>query len=355
MSAPSGIYSKSYEDEIAIARTPIERLALIIGSILLLVFPLITPTYYSVVAIYIFIAIISSIGLNILTGFAGQVSLGHSALMAVGAYAAAVAARYAGLQFLPAIFIGGLAAACAGFVFGAPSLRIKGFYLAISTLLAHYIIFFIIHLPSVAPLLGVPHGFILPDVALGPFTISGTFRNLYFYYIALGLAVFSIITAHNLMRSRIGRAFVAIRDNENAAEVLGINVYRYKLLAFTISSFYAGLAGATYVYFVRVIIPGHFELRVTIEYIAIILLGGLGRIWGSILGSFIIIILSEGIRYITVTYLYVISPEVSAYVEAFKLVIYGAIIIVIILTEPYGVVALLRKVKQYFKLWPFRY
>ncbi|MDW8041575.1 MAG: branched-chain amino acid ABC transporter permease [Nitrososphaerota archaeon] len=355
MSAPSGIYSESYEDEIAIARAPIEKVALTISSILLLSLPLISPSYFMVVAIYIYIAIISALGLNILTGFAGQVSLGHAALMAVGGYAAAAASKYLGLQFIPAIFIGGFAAAGAGFILGVPSLRIKGFYLAISTLLGHYIIFFIIHLPSIAPILGVPHGLILPDVGLGPFTISGPQRNLYFYYIALGLAVFAIITANNLMRSRIGRAFIAIRDNENAAEVLGINVYKYKLLAFTISSFYAGLAGATYVYFVRVIIPGHFEFRIAIEYIAIILLGGLGRIWGSILGSFVIIVLGEGVRYITTSYLNVVFPGVSAYVEAIKLVIYGGIIVTIILTEPYGMVALLKRVKQYLKLWPFRY
>jgi len=350
-----GIYSTKYEDELIFARTPFQKICLILGLVFLLSIPWIASPYYMVVLIFIYIAIIGAIGLNILTGFAGQISLGQAALLAVGAYTAGALAVYLGFPFLLAIIVSGLVTAGFGAIIGIPSLRIKGFYLAITTLLAHYIVFFILHLPWVAPHLGVPHGFLLPPVSFGPIKIPPAHQNFFFYYFTLGSAAFATWTAANLMRSKLGRAFVAIRDNDNVASVLGINVFRYKLLAFIISSFYVGVAGAIYAFYVRQIVPGHFDIRVTIDYIAMILVGGLGRIWGSILGAVIIILLSEFLRLFTTVYISPIFPELVAYVEALKLILYGGIIIFMVIVEPLGVVALLRRVKEYFKLWPFRY
>jgi len=355
MAGPCGIFNTDYSEDLKLIRTPLQKISFTLGLMFLLMFPFILSARYVIWTIWICIAIVGAIGLNILTGFTGQISLGQVALMAVGAYGAGVSAVYLGMEFLPSLLIGGLLATAVGIVFGLPSLRIKGFYLAITTLVAHYLVFFILHLPSVAPVVGIPHGLRLPPVRFATFEVPSEHKIIFFYYIMLIIAILAVYLGNNIVRSKVGRGFIAIRDNDNAAEVLGINVFRYKLLSFAISSFYAGTAGALYVYFFGVILPGQFDFGIAITYIAMILIGGLGRIWGSIVGATFMQLLSEGLRTVTTSYLAPMFPSISGLVAALNLALYGGIAILIILVEPNGLVALLKRVKEYLKLWPFRY
>lgn len=355
MSRPSGIFDEKYEQDYIIIRTPIQKIAFASCLSAFLIGPLVLSSYLMVLLSFIFIAIIGALGLNLLMGYTGQISLGQAALMAVGAYTCAWSTIFLGLDFISSVIIGGLSTMLMGLVIGIPSLKIKGFYLAITTLLAHYLIFFILSLPQLEPIVQPWYGLRLPRTKIFLFEVPSEYRVTIFYYILFTSAVLAIITCNNIVRSKLGRAFIAIRDNDNVAEVLGVDVFKYKLLSFAISSFYVGVAGALYAYYVKIIVPGHFDIRVTIEYIAMILIGGLGRIWGSILGAIILILLSEVLRITVSVYLTPVFPAAAGLLDPLRVMIFGSIIILIIILEPQGFVALLRRIKEYFKLWPFRY
>jgi len=356
MSRPSGIFDVRYEQDMQLIRTPLQKITLVLGLSLIISLPFFAGNYWVTTLIFVYIAIIGALGLNILIGYSGLISLGQAAFMAVGAYSALVYDKFLGLQFIPSLLLAGLTSAGAGVVFGLPSARLRGFYLALTTLVGHFIVLFIIYTPWVAQYIGVPHGILMPNVRLGPLELPSEYRLLSFYYITLAAASLFALATANLFRTRTGRALVAIRDNDVVAELVGINTYRYKLMAFAISSFYVGIAGALYAYYLRVLVPGYFDFRVTIEYIAMILLGGLGRVWGSILGATFIVLLSEGLKLIVSNIIVpIVGVGAASLLEPLRLSIFGAIIIIMILLEPYGIVNLLRRIKEYFRLWPFRY
>jgi branched-chain amino acid transport system permease protein len=192
--------------------------------------------------------------------------------------------------------------------------------------------------------LGIPYGTSMPNVRIGPFELPSGYRIQGFYYIALAFAAAFLLMTSNIFRTRIGRAFVAVRDNENVAKLIGIDTFRYKLLSFAISSFYAGFAGALLAYYMVILVPGYFTIQVTVEYIVMILLGGLASIWGPVIGAASVELLSEVLRMATGALTPIVGlTYASSILEPMKLVIYSAIIITIVILEPYGMMSLFRK------------
>ena len=350
----TGVFKTSYASDMALYPLPIARGTVIALLMLFIVIvPLAFGEYYLSIINLVLISIVGALGLNILVGYTGQISIGHAAFMSVGAYTAANLAVRAGLPFWITLPAGGLMAALVGAVVGIPSLRIKGLYLAIATLAGQLIIEWIInHVPWISG--GTQASIQVPRPSLFGYELK-TQGELYFFL--LFFTLIAIVAALNLVRSRIGRAFVAIRDQDIAAEIIGIDIFRYKLIAFAISSFYAGVCGVLYTYYFGIANYEQFQLGVSIEYLAMIIIGGLGSVLGSILGAAFVALLPLVIRTVmeSVGGYFFAANEMSTVVSSMRLVIFGALIIVFLVMEPEGLNRLWRNIRNYFRVWPFSY
>jgi branched-chain amino acid transport system permease protein len=284
-----------------------------------------------------------------LTGFTGQISLGHAAFIGVGAYTSAILITRLGFSFWLSIPFAGLVAALAGMIIGIPSLRVKGLYLCIATLAAQFIFEFIfIHWESMTK--GIT-GINIPSPRIGSLEFI---TEKEFYWITLFFVVLGVGYARNLVRSRMGRAFVAIRDRDLSAEIIGINLFRYKLSAFAISSFYAGVAGALWVTFLKVVTPDHFPFILSIQYLAMIIVGGLGSVLGSIFGAIFITLTPELLNYLSeIVKMY--APGHEEIFVPMKEVIFGLLIVLFLIFEPRGLAEIWNRIKNFFRLWPFSY
>jgi branched-chain amino acid transport system permease protein len=350
----SGVYKTTYAADMALYPLPVARWTV---AFFLLLFAVILPLslhdyYLSIINISL-IAIVGALGLNILVGYTGQISVGHAAFMSVGAYTAANLAVKLGLPFWVTLPAGGLMAAFVGAIVGIPSLRIKGLYLAIATLAGQLIIEWIInHTPAISG--GAQASIQVPRPTVWGYEIR-TQGHLYFFL--LFFAALAILATLNLVRSRIGRAFVAIRDQDIAAEIIGINIYRYKLLAFAISSFYAGVCGVLYTYYLGIANYEQFQIGVSIDYLAMIIIGGLGSVLGSILGAVFVTMLPIVLRLLMepLAGLFFSSGEMSSVIASTRLVLFGALIIFFLVVEPEGLNRLWRNIRNYFRVWPFSY
>jgi branched-chain amino acid transport system permease protein len=349
-----GVLKTSYEADMALYPLPIARWTVAaVAVIFVAVIPFTLDEYYLSVANLVFVAIIGALGLNILVGYTGQVSIGHGAFMSVGAYTAANLAVRLGSPWPVNLLAGGLMAAAVGAVVGIPSLRIKGLYLAIATLAGQVIIEWIInHVTFISG--GVQASIDVPRPRLGSMVL-GTQRAMYFFLLAF--VVLAVVGTLNLVRSRIGRAFIAIRDQDIAAEIIGINIFRYKLLAFAISSFYAGVTGVVYTYFLGIANYEQFQIGVSIDYLAMIIIGGLGSVLGSIFGAAFVTLLPIVIRRAMEAFGGVFfAPEtVLNLIPNLRLMLFGALIIFFLVVEPEGLNRLWRNVRNYFRIWPFAY
>ena len=349
-----GVLKTTYEADMALYPLPIARWTVgVLAVLFFLVVPMTVHEYYLSLANLVWIAIIGALGLNILVGYTGQVSIGHGAFMSVGAYTAANLATRLGSPWPVNLLAGGLMAALVGAVVGIPSLRIKGLYLAIATLAGQLIIEWTInHVTFISG--GVQASIEVARPRVGPMVLS-TQRDMYYFLLVLvGLAIVGTL---NLMRSRIGRAFIAIRDHDIAAELIGINIFRYKLLAFAISSFYAGVTGVLYTYFLGIANYEQFQITVSIDYLAMIIIGGLGSVLGSIFGAIFVTLLPIGIRYAMEAFGGVFfSPQtVLNLIPNLRLMLFGALIILFLVVEPDGLNRLWRNIRNYFRVWPFAY
>jgi branched-chain amino acid transport system permease protein len=349
---PCGNFNETYEEELTIFETDYGRLAMLIGIILLFaVIPFISSAYLLYVINIIGIYAIAAIGLNLLIGYTGQISLGHGAFFGVGAYSAAIFATKVHFPFIVAVPLAGLITAIAGMIFGLPSARLKHLYLCIATLASQFILEYVF--VQWESLTGGAAGISIPSASLFGIDL-GSDRN--FYYVIFFCFVVMAWMAVNLIRTRYGRAFIAIRDNDQAAEGMGIPIFQYKLLSFAISSFYAGFAGALFAYYMISITPEPFNLWLSIEYIAMIIIGGLGSIPGAVFGTVFIITLSEILSHIT-EFLMNMSPSIGGAITIAPLreFIYGLAIILFIIFEPKGLAEVWRIVRSSFRLWPFSY
>src|ERR1043165_4457425 len=350
----SGVFKTSYRADMALYPLPIARwtVAAII-ALFAIVLPLSLGEYYLSIINLVLIAVVGALGLNILVGYTGQISVGHAAFMSVGAYTAANLAVHLHLPFWVTLPAGGLMAAFIGAIVGIPSLRIKGLYLAIATLAAQLIIEWVInHTPAISG--GAQASIEVPRPTLFGYQIK-TQGQL--YYFLLFFAALAILATLNLVRSRIGRAFVAIRDLDIAAEIIGINIFRYKLLSFAISSFYAGVCGVLYTYYFGIANYEAFQIGVSIDYLAMIIIGGLGSVLGTILGAIFVTMLPIVLRLAMEPLggLFFNAGELSSVIASTRLVLFGCLIIFFLVVEPEGLNRLWRNIRNYFRVWPFSY
>ncbi|HOI73924.1 MAG TPA: branched-chain amino acid ABC transporter permease [Syntrophales bacterium] len=349
---PCGNYRERYDQELTVFETDFGRLWAVIGLVLLFVaVPFVSSPYLMHVLNMTGIAAIAAVGLNILVGYTGQISLGHGAFVGVGAYAAAVLATRWNVPFLAAVPAAGLIAAGVGMVFGIPSGRLKGLYLTIATLAGQFIIeYVLVHWESVTQ---GTMGITVPPADILGWSIAGD--RSFFYAIFLVLAGM-IWMAVNLMRTRYGRALVAIRDNDRAAEGMGIPVFPYKLLAFGISSFYAGVAGALWAYYLVSITAEPFNMGLSVEYIAMVIIGGMGNMAGAVFGAVFITGLNEVLRFVTELVMNMgLLSEYGLNLAPLREFTFGLAIVLFILLEPRGLAEVWRIVRSSFRLWPFSY
>jgi branched-chain amino acid transport system permease protein len=344
-----GDFRVSYRSDERIFDTATPIIALVPFLGLLALMPLVAGTYWLDVLNRIGIAVIGAIGLNILVGFTGQISIGHAAFLAVGAYATAIFEVKAGLPFWLAIPLAAVATSVFGLLFGIPSLRLKGLYLAIATLAAHFITTFaIIHWESMTS--GVL-GFNVPPPTVFGFALDSDGR---IFYLIFALAIPAVFFAKNLFRTKVGRAFIAVRDRDVAAEVIGVSLYRYKLLAFVISSFYAGVAGGLMAHHSKILFPDAFTLLVAIDYLAMIIIGGMGSIIGSVYGAAFMTLLPEVLK-LSATSLTGVYPNAFGLIASARDIVFGLAIIFFLMYEPQGLARIWFRVRSYWKLWPYAY
>ncbi|MBW1786436.1 MAG: branched-chain amino acid ABC transporter permease [Deltaproteobacteria bacterium] len=342
-------YKVSYRDEIKLYQTTFVKFCILIFFVFLVLFPHMFDRYVIYLANLCGIAIIGTLGLNILVGNTGLISLGHAGFLAIGAYTSALCITRLNMPFLVSIPVGGLVAALAGLIVAIPSLRLKGLYIAVTTFAFGFIVeHVIVRWETVT---GGSDG-----VALPPANVMGIEldTDLRFFYLLMVLVALMTAFARNLFRTRIGRALVAIRDHDVSAQVMGIELARYKIMAFSISSFYAGVAGALFASYMQFITFEHFTLHLSIEYLAMIIVGGLGSILGSIYGAIFMTLLPEGIRLATDvvrdTY-----PLFTTRFAALTTVVNGLIIVLFLVFEPDGLYGRWKTIKAYWHNWPFTY
>jgi branched-chain amino acid transport system permease protein len=322
---------ESYREDVRFARKPITRALLGLLLAALAAFPWLAPEYMIFLVTLVALYAIGVMGQNILIGYTGQISFGQAGFLAIGAFGFGHL-RGAGMPFLVALLGAGLLAAAAGVLVGFPSLRLKGPYLSIATLgfgIAVYQVFV-----NYEVLSGGRSG--LAIARLTPMFGLSSARWEYYVYVLL-LAAFTLAT-YNLISSYVGRAFIAIRDSDIAAEVNGINLTRYKLLAFAVSSFYTGVHGALYAQVLGHIEPQIFNVLESITLFVAVIVGGLASIEGSILGAVFVLVV----------------PKVLADFREMVPVVYGVAILAVLIFEPLGLFGRWLKTRLYFQLWPFR-
>lgn len=362
----------SYEQDLAMFNTSGKRLGVgvIVGAALLL--PFLLRDDVLLILAFGMVAAVGAIGLNLVTGYAGQVSLGHAFFIGLGAYTASViggdpAGRAIGLGLPMIVWLpaAGAVAALAGLLVGPIATRLRGLYLAIVTL---GLVFLGEHIfkeaRSITGGLGVGRRGPVLEIFGYPFYEGGTF--LWFdasriqkqYFLALGFLIVFAVLGRNIARSRVGRAFSAVRDRDIAAEVIGVELTKHKVLAFTLSSFFAGVAGAMFYGIAGVVEPGGFNLLLSVQYIAMILIGGVATISGSIMGALFITSLGRISQEIASTLPFV-SHQVGGggILNVFQLeaILYGLLIIGFLIFEPRGLVGIWFRVRNYWKAWPFSY
>jgi len=345
----AGQFKTSYEADGQILPIRQDRIALIATvAVALLVLPLAASPYMlSAILIPFLIFSLAALGLNILTGYAGQLSLGTAAFMAVGAFASYnFVLRVPGLPLLAAFALGGLCAALVGMAFGLPSLRIRGFYLAASTLATQF--FVVWCLTKIGWLTNYSSSGVITAQKM---EILGYAFDTPARKYLLVLAVVAILTllAKNMIRSNVGRSWMAVRDMDVAAEVIGIRLMHTKLLAFAVSSFYCGVAGALYAFaYLGTVEPEAYNLDLSFRILFMIIIGGVGSVLGSYLGAAFIVLLPVFLN--IVAHGLALPTSVASNLE---LMVFGALIIFFLIVEPHGLARLWQIGKEKLRLWPF--
>jgi branched-chain amino acid transport system permease protein len=348
MGSRSGVFIENYAQDMAVIRGGKHWTVLGIFLILLITLPVYLSDQWLTILTMIGIAVISVHGLNILTGYCGLISIGHVGFMAVGGYTSAILAAKLGWPFGATLVCGALAAGIAGLIFGLPSLKIKGFYLIMATISAHYIIIWLIL--QLRPLTGGADGFSVPIPKLLGFEFAS---KASYYYLVMVFAALATILAMNLTRTRVGRALVAIRDNDLAAEVMGINLWVYKLQAFFIGCVYAGVAGVLLIHYYAWASTDLFPFMDSVWYLGMLIVGGMGSTSGAIFGAVSLKLLDELITMVGPV-VAALFPAVAAQAAAsMGLITRGLVIILFLIFEPRGLAHRWEMIKDYFKVWPF--
>lgn len=294
----------------------------------------------------------AALGLNLLMGWAGQIHLGYAAVMAIGAYTSIHSVR-AGVPFGLALILAGLASAAVGFVFGAAALRVKGLYLAVTTLAMQSIVdWTIVHVPAISG------GSQATLQAPAPYVLGWTIdTDAGRYWFALAICAVVTMFVLNVNRTSLGRALVAVREKDFAAAIIGVNPFKYKLLAFWCSSFIGGVAGAVLAFcYYRAVTPEQFHLEVSIQAVAMVIVGGLGSVLGSFFGAGLVLLAPIFLNNFVGALSQALGlPLYAEVISHIPLVLYGALIVGFLLYEPLGLAKVYDNVRNYFLVWPFRH
>src|SRR5436190_3803088 len=350
---PAGDFRTTYAADTVIFPTAAGRYAAIAAVVLLCLAPLALSQYWLSILIQIGYMAIAALGLNILVGFTGQISIGHAAFFGLGAFTSAYLSSKLPVPVFFAIPLAGLITAVVGLVFGLPAARLKGLYLAIATLAAQYILldFF-----SRADWFT---GGTVPAVA-EPFRIFGfTLRGdrRYFYVVLVYLVICYVLTT-NLMRTRDGRALVAVRDHYLSAEIMGINLTKYRTLSFGLAAFYAGIGGALYAHYQEVVSNEGFTIDRSILFLAMVIIGGLGSVMGTLMGTVFMVLLPEAMEWVSAALRGGPIDQALALrnnIAFLREIAIGLVIVLFLVFEPDGLVHRWRRIKAYWKLYPFSY
>jgi branched-chain amino acid transport system permease protein len=362
---PSGVFDTTYAQDISINRTRFDKWLANGLFVFLLLIPLLTiegplgaslfPQSWIGVINRIAIFAIAVQGLNVLVGYTGQISLGHAAFMAVGAYSSAIFARNLDMSFWIALPLSALFTGLIGLIFGLPSLRVRGFYLAMATLAAQFIIPWILRYP-LAELTGGSRPLSVPEPML--FGLSFAHENAMFYII-VPLAVLLSLAVRNIIRTRVGRAFVSVRDNDLAAELLGINVFSYKLQAFFLSAMYAGIAGCLLAFESNSLSLDKFLLDRSIEMLAMLVIGGAGFPLGPLFGVAFVNLLTQNIIPAIIPPLKSILPGLLPFINPINIdaalapTLFGLALMAFLIIAPRGLAHRWEILKIAWKLRPF--
>ena len=350
MDLPCGTRNYDYARDMAVLRTKTHWVLFIALLLILFTAPLYLSNSWLSRCNLIGITIIAITGLNILTGYCGQLSIGHAGFMAVGAYTTGILTGKLGMPFLAGLVCSGFSAGLIGLIFGLPSVRVKGFYLAITTIAAQFIIIWVINHWS---LTGGFVGIKVPYASIAGFEFRSETSQ---FYLIMSIVALCTFFAKNLARTRVGRAFIAIRDNDLAAEVMGINLLYYKLLAFFIGCFMAGIAGSLLAHWIGFLNAEQFSLTESILYIGMIIIGGLGTTIGPIFGVVFIRLLQQ---ILTVEIVPFLERTVTALPAGFATgvtpMLFGLVIVLFLILEPRGLAHRWVLFKSAYRLWPFSY
>lgn len=311
--------------------------------------------YVILIACQMGIMLIAATGVNIVIGYTGLMSLGHAAFVAIGAYSVAIFHNLAGgmlpdgVLTLVALPLAVVISAAAGVIVGLPALRVKGLYLAVATLSANFIVLFLIEEAAFARWTGGMSGINTPTANLLGWEL-GTRREI--FLLIAPLAVLAVLAAQNLFRTRMGRAFVAIRDKDTSAEILGISLYRTKLASFALSAAYCGLAGALMAYFYARILPEQFALQLSLMLVAAIIVGGMGRVMGPVFGVIVIVLVPEIIK-ITFGWVAGSGADLARVRAPLQEIAFGVLIVGFLLFEPFGITQIVDRALRALNRWPF--
>ena len=345
---------RNYYEDVQLFSSGVMAFWFIALLVFLALFPFLFKNYHVYMANYMAINIIVAIGLNLLVGYTGQISLGHAGFFALGAYGTIIFMTKVHLPFILALPAAAFSAALFGFLLGLPALRLEGPYLSIATLGFGLTITQVI---GRIEIFGGRQGLHTPDLTIGPWHLES---DKDFYYLLMIITVLLTLAARNLIKTKVGRAFIAIRDADIAAETMGVNLTFYKTLAFAISAFYTGIAGGLFAFVLRFIEPEIFTLMMSIIFLAMVVVGGLGSIMGSIAGACLLSWLDLSLRNIlSVPYLgeWLEALSKSYFsitgVSNIQFIIYGLIMVLIMLFEPLGIYGFWIRNKIYWKTWPF--
>lgn len=346
-----GNFKDNYAGDMAIFPIPLDRWGFIVMLFLaFVVVPLFASEYLItniIIPFYCFA--LSAFGLNVLAGYAGQISIGHAAFMAIGAYSSFILYGRYGLPLIPSILLAGLITAVVGTFFGLPSLRIKGFYLAISTLASQFIIeWVIVHVHWISG--GVFGTIEAPKMFVFGLALDTPVKH---YYLVLCMMVVLMTFGKNLVRGQLGRNWMAIRDVDYAAEIIGVNIYRDKLVAFAVSTFYAGVAGSLITFcYVGAANIEEFNVMTSFALLGMIIIGGLGTVLGSFFGAGFFVMLPIAINQSLGSFMEMVPADILSNIES---IVFGGLIVFFLIVEPYGMARLWHTVKDKLRLWPFPY
>lgn len=394
---PCGKYFESYEQDQKWWRTRFIKGKMIAMVIAVLLFPWVVDTRYIAWANEVSYYILAALGVQLLIGYCGQITLGHAAFVAVGGYCSAMmmifipwpdVVRDAGLVYPLSMICAGILAGLWSVLFGLPSARVKGFYLIMTTMAAQFITVDLVLTQYVSKIGDRGQAFQIPEgimkigpwildttSTLGPWNFTLSIRHLHLpvtiggdvvpdmkiYYFAIFLIAVCLVATGNMMRSRLGRAWVAIRDNDIAAESMGVNIVAYKLYAFFVAGFFAGIAGSFYISTLFFVSPEHYPWSDSLRWVGVILIGGVGSIQGLVFGSAFVVVVFKVLELITSSASDILMTSypswawVTTKVVFFKDAAFGLAVIFFLVYEPNGMAYRYWQIKNYYNLWPFSY